>query len=143
MRQGQGDAGVDAAELNIRALGVFAGAWAVCCAGAFHLAGHLPLAEAPSGGRSRGGAALILVNAVLLLALAALTVIYSHHELRWPFAVVLGGTIFLFSPFAIQDLPEALKNGKAGLVALFLLLLSALALVWKNGAHHSILSWLS
>jgi hypothetical protein len=143
MRAGQGEAGVDAAELNIRALGVFAVAWAVCCAGAVHLAGHLPLAEAPGGGRSRSGVALILVNAILLLALIALTVIYSHHELRWPFAVVLGGTIFLFSPFAVQDLPEALKNGKAGLVALFLLLLSALVLLWENGGHHSILSWLS
>jgi hypothetical protein len=134
---------VDAAELNIRALAIFAIAWAVCCAGAVHLAGHLPLAEGPSGGRSRSGAALILVNAVLLLALIALTLIYSHYELRWPFAVVLGGTIFLFSPFAIQDLPEALKNGKAGLVALFLLLLSALVLLWENGVHSSIVNWLS
>ena len=134
---------MDAAELNIRALGVFTVAWAVCCTGALQLAGHLPLAGAPGGGRSRSSAALVLVNAVLLLALFVLTVLYSHHELRWPFAVVLGGAVFLFSPFAIQDLPEALKNGRAGLVVLFLLLLAALALLWENGADRSIASRLS
>jgi hypothetical protein len=130
---------VDAAELSIRALGIFAIAWAVCCAGAVHLAGHFPLTEAPAKGGTRSGTVLILVNAVLLLALFALTLIYTLHELRWPFAVVLGGTIFLFSPFAIQDLPEALKNGKAGLLALFLLLISALVLLWANGAHQPVI----
>ena len=129
---------MDAAGLNIRALLIFAVAWAVCCAGAVHLAGHFPLAEAPGSGRSRSGTALILVNAVLLLALFALTLLYSSQEVRWPFTVVLGGMIFLFAPFAIQDLPEALKNGKVGLVALFLLLLAALVLLWESGARHSI-----
>jgi hypothetical protein len=138
MISGDGGARVDAAGLNIRALVIFAIAWAVCCAGAFHLAGHFPLAEAPGGRKWRSGTALILVNAVLLLALFALTLLYSRQEVRWPFAVVLGGTIFLFSPFAIQVLPEALKNGKAGLVALLLLLVSALALLWESGAQHSI-----
>ena len=134
---------MDAAGLNIRALVIFAIAWSVCCAGAVHLAGHFPLPEASSGRKSRSSTALILVNAILLLALIALTLLYSRHELRWPFAVVLGGTIFLFSPFVIQDLPEALKNGKAGLVVLFFLLLAALALLWENGAHRSIVSRLS
>jgi hypothetical protein len=140
---GNGGARVDAAGLNIRALVIFAIAWAVCCAGAVHLAGHLPLAEVPNGRRSRSVTTLILANAVLLLALIVLTLLYSREELRWPIAVVLGGTIFLFSPFAIQDLPEALKNGIAGLVALFLLLLAALALFWASGALHSIVRELS
>jgi hypothetical protein len=134
---------VDAAGLNIRALVIFAIAWAVCCAGAVHLAGHFPLPEGPGGRKSRSGTALILINAILLLALIALTLLYSHNELRWPFAVVLGGTIFLFSPFAVQDLPESLKNGKAGLAALLLLLLSALALLWESGAQQSIVRELS
>jgi hypothetical protein len=134
---------VDAAGLNIRALVIFAIAWAVCCVGTVHLAGHFPLPEASDGRKSRGVTALILINAILLLALIALTLLYSRHELRWPFAVVLGGTIFLFSPFAIQDLPESLKNGKTGLAALLVLLLSALALLWESGAQHSIIRELS
>jgi hypothetical protein len=131
---------MDAIEPNVQALAVFAFAWLVCCAGGFQLAGHLPLSEVPAEVRSHGGTLLIILDAALLLVLLAITVIFSHHELRWPFAIVTGGTIFLFSPFAVQDLPEGLKNGKQGLAALLLLLLSAIAVLLESGARHSIVS---
>jgi hypothetical protein len=131
---------VDAIEPNVQALALFAFAWLVCCAGAFQLAGHLPLSEVPAEVRSRGGTLLIILDAALLLVLLAITLIFSHHELRWPFAIVAGGMIFLFSPFAIQDLPDGLKNGKKGLAVLLLLLVGSIALLLESGAGRSIAS---
>jgi hypothetical protein len=91
------EAQVDAFEPNLPALLIFAAAWAACCIGGIHLAGMLPLSSAPAAVRSRGGAALVIMNGVLLAALLALTVAFSYRELRWPSAVVVGGTIFLFA----------------------------------------------
>jgi hypothetical protein len=124
---------MDAFEPNIRALITFSAAWWVCCAGIIHLAGMLPLSEAPSAVRSPGGSILIFLDAALLFGLIVLTLVFSHRELRWSSAVVVGGAIFLLSPFMTQDLPEAVKNGKAGLLLLFLLLLLALGLLFTAG----------
>jgi hypothetical protein len=127
---------VEAFEPNIRALMVFAAAWSVCCAGVFYLAGMLPLSGAPAALRSASGNLLILLDAVLLFGLFALTMIFSYRELRWSSAVVVGGAIFLFSPFLTQDLPDAFRNGKPGLLALFLLLVAAFGLLLASGAQH-------
>ncbi len=128
---------MDAFEPNILALAVFALAWAVFCVGAFQLAGMLPISAAPDSVRSPGGIALILLNAALLLALFVVIFTYGYSELRWSSAVVVGGSIFLFSPFVIQDLPESIKNGKAGLIILLSLLTAALALLFATGATSS------
>ena len=125
---------MDAIEPNLRALAVFAAAWAVCCAGAILLAGLLPLAEAPNGVRSRGGTLLILADFALLVAAAALALLFCFHELRWTSIVISGGAIFLFSPFATQDLPDAFKHGTVGLAVLLLLLLASLGLLLNAGA---------
>jgi hypothetical protein len=125
---------MEAFEPNLAGLLVFAASWAALCIGAIFLAGMLPLSAAPEAVRSAGGVALVAVNTALLLGLAILTVAHSYAELRWSSAVVVGGAIFLFAPFAIQDLPERLKNGLAGLALLFLVLCGALALLVLRGA---------
>ncbi len=125
---------MDAFEPNIAALLVFATAWAIFCVGVLQLAGMLPISAAPAAVRSPGGIVLVLLNAALLLTLLLMTFAYSYSELRWSSAVVVGGGIFLFSPFVIQDLPENIKNGKAGLIILLSLLTAALALLFATGA---------
>jgi hypothetical protein len=134
------EAQVDAFEPNLPALLIFAAAWAACCIGGIHLAGMLPLSSAPAAVRSRGWAALVTLNGVLLAALLALTVAFSYRELRWSSAVVVGGAIFLFAPLAVQDLPERIRDGKAGLVLLVVMLLLALALLFLGGAPSGIIA---
>jgi hypothetical protein len=134
------EAQVDAFEPNLPALLIFAAAWAACCIGGIHLAGMLPLSSAPAAVRSHGWAALVILNGVLLAALLALTVAFSYRELRWSSAVVVGGTIFLFAPFAVQDLPERIRDGKAGLVLLVIILVLALALLFLGGAASGIMA---
>lgn len=130
---------MDAFEPNFRSLLIFAAAWAACCIGGIHLAGMLPLSSAPAAVRSRGGVALVILNGVLLAALLALTVAFSYRELRWSSAVVVGGAIFLFAPFAVQDLPERIRDGKAGLILLVFVLVLALALLFLGGAPSGIM----
>jgi hypothetical protein len=117
---------------------VFAAAWAAVCIGAVQLAGMLPISAAPEAVRSPAGITLVALNAVLLLGLFVTTFVYSYSELRWSSAVVVGGAIFLFAPFAIQDLPETIKNGLAGLVILLALLASAFGLLLASGAFAAI-----
>ena len=131
---------MDAFEPNLPALLIFAAAWAACCIGAIHLAGMLPLASAPASVRSPGGTILVLLNGFLLMTVAALTVTFSYRELRWSSAVVVGGAIFLFAPFVVQDLPETIRDGKAGLVLLVFVLTLALALLFLGGAPSGIIA---
>jgi hypothetical protein len=123
---------VDAFEPNLPGLLIFAAAWAACCVGAIHLAGMLPLSSAPAAVRSPGGTALVLLSGLLLAMLLVLTFAFGYGALRWSSTVVVGGAIFLVSPFLIQDLPSGLKDGKAGLVALIVILGAALALVFPR-----------
>ncbi len=125
---------VEVFEPNIPALLIFAAAWAVFCVGALHVAGMLPLSGAPDAVRSFGGVALVSVNVALLAGLLILTLAHSYAQLRWTSAVVVGGAIFLFAPFVVQDLPEKLKDGKAGLALLLILLIGALALLLLGGS---------
>jgi len=60
--------------------------------------------------------------------------LFCFHELRWTSIVISGGAIFLFSPFATQDLPDAFKHGTVGLAVLLLLLLASLGLLLNAGA---------
>jgi hypothetical protein len=126
---------LDAIEPNIGALAVFAVAWLVCCTAAFQISGLLPLAEAPQSVRSGSGAALVFLDIALLLLLAVLTLFHCFRELRWSSIIVVGGAIFLFSPFVTQDLPPALKYSKAGLAFLALVLVLALAILVGAGVQ--------
>lgn len=130
---------MDAIEPNTRALAIFAVAWLICCAGAIHLSGLLPLAQAPTSIRTASGAALLCTNVALLLAVTALTLVYCFTELRWTSIVVVGGLIFLGSPFVTQALPEPIKANKAGLALLATLLMLLLAILLAAGAQDFVL----
>ncbi len=130
---------MDAIESNIGALTIFAVAWLICCAGAIQLSGLLPLAHAPRSVRSPIGALLLFANLALLLAVTPLTLVYCFTELRWTSIVVVGGLIFLGSPFVTQDLPEPIKANKAGLALLATLLMLALAILLAAGAQDFVL----
>lgn len=125
---------MEAIEPNLFALVLFALTWAVFCVGAIQVAGMLPLSAAPEAVRTPDGVALVIANVLLLAAVLILTCAYGYNELRWTSSIVVGGMIFLLAPFLIQDLPENLKNGKAGLLILFVLSLAALGLLHSGGA---------
>ncbi|MGA7325057.1 MAG: hypothetical protein WBX25_11370 [Rhodomicrobium sp.] len=130
---------MDAIEPNTRALAIFAVAWLICCAGAIHLSGLFPFAQAPTSIRTAGGAALLCTNVAFLLAVTALTLVYCFKELRWTSIVVVGGLIFLGSPFIAQDLPDAIKASKAGLALLATLLMLVIAILLAAGAQDFVL----
>ncbi len=130
---------MDAFEPNILGLTVFAIAWAILCIGGVLMAGMLPLSAAPVAARTPSGIFLVAVNLLLLAGLLVLTLAYSYAELRWSSAVVVGGMIFLFAPFAVQDLPDFLKNGRAGLMILLVLVMAALALLYSKGALQGVM----
>lgn len=125
-------------EPNLVTLLFVSAAWMVFCFGAFLIAGMLPLQSAPAAIQTPSGVFLVLANAFLLAFLFILLGLLGYRELRWTSMVVAGGLIFLLSPFLVQDLPERLKNGKAGLVILLPLLVVTLAALLSRGAGSAI-----
>ncbi|RIA47664.1 hypothetical protein [Dichotomicrobium thermohalophilum] len=121
---------VDAIEPNWTALIVFAAVWGVGCAGLFYLIGILPLSAAPAEVRRGAGPMLVLTSVGLVGALLVFSLLFAFAELRWTSLVVAGGMVFLFSPFVIQDLPEKLKDNKAGLSIVLVLTLAGLFLLY-------------
>ncbi len=114
-------------EPNFQALLFFALAWMLVCFGSFLMAGMLPLGAAPKEIRQPTGVLLLALNAALTLILAGFAIRLSYHDLRWTSVVIAGGSIFLLAPFLVQDLPDAIKNGRKGLLLLLALLLCAIA----------------
>lgn len=124
---------MDAFEPNVTGLLIFAAGWAAFCAGAIHVAGMLPISTAPEPVRSPFGVTLVALNVLLLAGVLVLTLAHVYGGLRWSSAIVVGGVIFLFAPFLVQDLPERFKNGMAGLGLLFLILLGVGYLLFVGG----------
>jgi hypothetical protein len=100
--------------------------WCAACVAFLVVAGMLPLRSRPEGARSRGGAALVVWNALLLAVLAAATAFYGYTELRWTSVIVAGGLIVLFAPALFQAWPATSRDGTLGLG--LLLTVQALAL---------------
>lgn len=119
-----------AIEPNWQALLVFLVAWLAGCVGFFFLSGSMPVKAAPPDVQTGFGPALVWANLAALIALLVLTAWFAVAQLRWTSLVVGGGFVFLFAPFIVQDLPRALKDTQAGLVALLACLLAATVLVW-------------
>ena len=119
-----------AIEPNWQALLVFLIAWLASCVGFFFLSGTLPVKAAPPAVQTGLGPVLVWVNLATLVVLVVLTAWFAVGQLRWTSLVVGGGFVFLFAPFIVQDLPRALKDTQAGLVALLVCLLAATGLVW-------------
>ncbi len=125
---------MEAIEPNWMSLIVFAGVWAVGCICAFYLIGIMPLAAAPVEVRSGLGPMLVFANVALVALLVVASFLFALAELRLTSLIVAGGMVFLFSPFIVQDLPQALKDNKLGLALMLMLTVSALAALYLAGA---------
>lgn len=94
---------------------MLAGTWLVGCAGLLFVFGHLPLSAAPEAVRRGAGPVLVVAGLAVMAAVALSTVMLAADALRWTTSVVLGGFVFLFAPFAVQDLPASIKDSQRGL----------------------------
>lgn len=134
---------MDAVEPNWISLIIFASVWAVGCAGFFYLIGILPLSAAPADVRSGSGLALVLANAGLVGVLLLFSFLFALAELRWTSLVIAGGMVFLFSPFAVQDLPDRLKDNQTGLAIMIAFAIAALLGLYFAGGLESVRSMLA
>ncbi len=104
--------------------------WLVGCAGLLFVFGHLPLSAAPEGVRRGGGPVLVWLGLAVMVAVALATVVTAFESLRWTTMVVLGGFVFLFAPFFVQDLPAAIRDTQRGLVLVVTLGVVALGAIY-------------
>ncbi|MEP9353736.1 hypothetical protein ABLE93_09065 [Xanthobacter sp. KR7-65] len=115
-------------EPNVSALAIFAALWTAVSLGFIVLLGMFPASRRPRGARRAGGVALVAVNCLLWLALAAATLAYGYAELRLTSLIVVGGLVLLFAPAPFELLPESFRDGRRGLAALVALQGAALAM---------------
>ena len=104
--------------------------WLVGCAGLLFVFGHLPLSAAPEGVRRGGGPVLVWLGLAVMIAVALGTVVMAFESLRWTTMVVLGGFVFLFAPFFVQDLPAPIRDTQRGLVLVVTLGVVALGAIY-------------
>ena len=104
--------------------------WLVGCAGLLFVFGHLPLSAAPEGVRRGGGPVLVWLGLAVMVAVALATVVMAFESLRWTTMVVLGGFVFLFAPFFVQDLPAPIRDTQRGLVLVVTLGVVALGAIY-------------
>jgi hypothetical protein len=109
---------MNAIEPNWISLLWFAGCATICMLAFLVVAGMFPLGSRPEAARAGGTTLLIAGNAVLLATLVMATGRYGWLELRWSTLIVVTGLIVLFVPGLFQAWPSALRDGRAGLVAL-------------------------
>lgn len=114
-------------EPNVAGLAIFTGLWTAACLGFLVLSGMFPASTRPAGARQTGGRALVLVNSLLWLALAAAALAYGYANLRLTSLIVVGGLVLLFAPAPFELLPISFRDGRRGLVALVALQGAALA----------------
>jgi len=118
---------MEAIEPNLSALAVFAALWTAACLGFLVLAGMYPARTRPAAARKAGGLALVALNSLLWLALAAGALAYGYAHLRLTSLVIVGGLVVLFAPAPFELLPNAFRDGRRGLAALVALQAAALA----------------
>ncbi len=68
--------------------------------------GMFPLSERPRSLAGISGAALVVVNLVLLIPLLLGVTLFVHQTLHWTSAIIVGGLIFLFIPSVFQAIPD-------------------------------------
>jgi hypothetical protein len=125
---------MDAIEPNWRALIAFGLAWMIACVGFFFVSGSLPIRAAPKAVQTGVGPLLIGFNLAGVVLLAAGALVIAVLELRVTSLIVFGGLIFLFAPFAIQDLPARLKDTQLGLCLFLAIEAIALIVLSVSGA---------
>jgi hypothetical protein len=113
-------------EPNAPALLTFVTTFAACCIGFFTIIGMFPLSERPRSLAGMSGAALVVINLVLLIPLLLGVALFAHQMLRWTSAVIFGGLIFLFIPSVFQVVPDGWRDSRRGLAVLSVLQLASL-----------------
>ncbi len=101
--------------LNIALVAAVALAAFVATGGAVVVSGFLPRDSGPSAAQGPVGAVLVYAAAAMLAALV-IAAISAATTLPWAVALVAAGLAFLAAPFAIQPLPERVRESRAGLV---------------------------
>lgn len=114
-----------AIEPNPPALVAFALLWGATCLAFLVLSGMYP--ERPQAARGTGGSALVALNTVLWVGLAAVTLLFGYEQLRLTSLIVVAGLVFLFAPVPFELVPERWRDGRAGLLLLVLIQAAALA----------------
>lgn len=127
---------MSAIEPNVVALLWFAGLCALACIAFFAVIGFYPIEVKRRSGSALPATLATLANTALFLALLAGTVVFGVHELRVTSMLIVGGFAFLYAPEALQALPERLREGLTGHVALLAVLCIGLASCWHAGSHH-------
>ena len=130
---------MSAIEPNWQAWLIFVGCWTVACSGWIYISGSLPLNVAPAAVRRGIGVPLVILNALGLVALTVLAMLFAIYELRWTSIIVGAGMVLLFSPFVVQDLPSALKDNQLGLALLLILLVGTISVVVTTSSLASLL----
>lgn len=125
---------MEAIEPNWQGLVVFGFTWLIACVGFFFVSGSLPVSAAPQTVQSGIGPLLVWLNLACVTMLAVGALVFAVLELRLTSPIVVGGMIFLFAPFAVQDLPGGLKDSKLGLALLLGIHALALAVFYASGA---------
>jgi hypothetical protein len=120
-------------EPNVPALLWFAIFALVASAGFCVLAGVFPLATRPDLRRIPLGVPLIVVDVLLLLALAGGSIAYGVAHLRWTSLVIVAGLALLFAPTLFNVWPHRLRDRMAGLVILLLVFSASLGLLQQVG----------
>jgi hypothetical protein len=119
--------GLDAGFVAVVTLAAF-----VATAGAVLVSGFLPRTSGPAAGRGALGAALVYL-AVALVAGLAIAAVAAATALPWAVALVVIGLAFLTAPFAVQPLPDSVRESRAGLVAVVALSAAMLVLLPMPG----------
>ena len=73
---------------------------------------------------------LVWLCLALMVAVALASLVMSFESLRWTTMVILGGFVFLFAPFFVQDLPASIKDTQRGLVLVVAVGLVALGAIY-------------
>lgn len=120
-------AGLDFALVAVVTLAAF-----VATGGAVLVSGFLPRADGPLAARGVAGALLVWAAAGMV-AMLVVVLVSAALTLPWAVALVAAGLAFLAAPFAIQPLPERLRESRAGLVAVLGLSAAMLVMLPKPG----------
>lgn len=104
-------AGLDFALVAVVTVAAF-----VATGGAVLVSGFLPRADGPLAARGVAGALLVWAAAGMV-AVLVVVLVSAALMLPWAVALVAAGLAFLAAPFAIQPLPERLRESRASLVA--------------------------
>ncbi len=119
--------GLDTALVAVFALAAF-----VATAGAVLVSAFLPRDSGPQAARGPVGAVLVYAAAAMLALLVVATV-SAATALPWAVALVAAGLAFLAAPFAIQPLPDRVRESRAGLLGVLALSVALIVLLPTPG----------